>query len=196
MSAKHDPRWLIVARNKATLMSFDLYIKFLLFYFELYRRLIDRLLSLHNKALGGMLSYFEKNFLFVGEPQAEENPDLQPFDRPSQRILADTTEDFYSTIAMVMKFLNEKLIEMINAYSIDTIDIIQFHKLQAFFEVLKKCFESQMRVNETVSEWLKTDNQALLSVVNKVKAGYMDKIAISPLSNLKSECEKSNVFAS
>ena len=174
-------------------MSFDLYIKFLLFYFELCKRLIQRLLQLHNRALKAVLGYFEKNFVPDVDYNPQQHKELLPLDKLAQRILSETAEDFYSTIAMVMKFMNEKLGEMITTYPVEAISIPQFHKLQAFFEDARRYFDNQIQIGQSVSEWLKTDNQLILAIVNKVKAGYMDKITVNQLMSLKSECEKSKL---
>lgn len=172
-------------------LSFDLYVKFLLFYFELYKRLLVRLLNLHNKSLKAILNHYEKNSVAESDYHPQRDQDLIPLNKNNLRLLSETVEDFYSTLAMVVKFLNERLSEMINGYSIESMTIPQFYKLEAFFNEARKCFEEQLKINKTASSWLVTENQILLNTLNKVKTSYTDKISIAPLMNLKLECEKS-----
>lgn len=173
-------------------MQFDLYVKFLLFYFEIYKRLISRLLNLHNQTLSTLLDYFEKNYLPEGEYDPRCHQGLMPLDKTNLRIISDTVEDFYSTIAMVVKFLNEKLSEMLHYFPVESMTIPQFYKLEAFISKVRKCFEEELKISTTVSSWLVTENQTLITAINRVKSTYMDKISIAPLMDLKQKFEKSN----
>lgn len=173
-------------------MTFDLYVKFLLFYFELYKRLLIRMLNLHNKTLKTLLSYYEKNSVAESEYNPAKHQGVLVLDKNNLRILAETVEEFYSSLAMVVKFLNERLSEMIKSYTIESITIPQFYKLQAFFSEARKCFDEQIKLNKSASGWLTTENQALLNYLTKVKLAYSDKISYSPLMGLKLEVEKSN----
>lgn len=157
----------------------------------MYKRLLSRLLDLHNKILTAFLEHFEKNYISESDYVPSRDFELSVLDKATLRIISDTVEDFYSTIAMVVKYLNERLAEMISSYSTEFMTIAQFYKLQAFFDEARKCFEEQLKIHSRVSLWVTTENQTLLSAINKAKSTYLDKISIGPLMHLKLECERS-----
>jgi hypothetical protein len=168
---------------------FDLHIKFILFYFELFKRFLTRHFELVLRILETLVDHYDKSY--VDKASQNDYSDAPVLDVKAMKNLNETVNEFYLTLGMIFKFFNDKMSEIINNYKSDNITIIQFSKLVAIFEEITNYFQNQMRLEERINSWIVTDRESIKKPLLRVVSNLTDKISISPLQNLRVECEKS-----
>ena len=186
----------------------SVYIKFLLFYFEIFKRLISRNLSLNLKILEEVLKYFNQNYIdssslpndysINGSMMLlnEYGEQLRRLDQASLKILTESVDEFYSVLAGIIKFFVNQMTEMINKIKYENISIYEFHKLVDIFEKIRKYFDNTIKINNALNTWYKTDKQRIRTEINKLTSNIIDKISITPILNLRTQCEKSKLLSS
>lgn len=166
---------------------FDVNIRFVLFYLELFKRFLHCHFDLIHKILRSLVEYYDTTY-----PDQTEYSGIQVLDQKSMKNLTETVNEFYLTLAMLMKFFNEKMSEIIAMAKIESVSVDQFSKIIQTFEEINKFFQNTMKIDEMLSSWVVTDRETLKKPLNKLISALMEKISISTLQNLRSDIEKSN----
>jgi len=168
---------------------FDLHIKFILFYFELFKRFISRHFDLVHRVLETLVDHYDKNFAEKVSLNSDVS-DLPLLDTKAMKNLNETVNEFYLTLGMIFKYFNDKMSEIINSFKMENINITQFSKLVAIFEEITNYFQNQMRLEERINSWIVTEKDSIRKPLLRVVSNLTDKITISPLQNLRIDCEK------
>ena len=173
-------------------MLFDLHIKFLLFYFNLFKRFIQTHFNLSHQILTRLLKYCNQTFY---DPESGNNGNHQgkePLTEEAYISINDTVEDIYSTIAIIFGNFNMKMTEIIRKQSVEWISIHQFAKLNAFFEEVAQFFKKDLNAQDKLTTWIVTDIEKLkISLLNN-NENFDEKITIEPLLNFRVQCGKGN----
>jgi vacuolar protein sorting-associated protein 54 len=184
-------------------MNPNLYIKFIIFYLEIYKRVIKRQLFLNKKILESVLDYYNKNYVDTNMSNGHHKDNsvdingetLRKLDESALKILKESVDEFYSVIASVIKFFVNQMTEMINKIRYDLLSIHEFHKLVAIFESIRKVFDNDLKINNVLNSWYKTDKPRIKTELNKLTLNVLDKISITALLNLRTTCEKNFIDA-
>lgn len=166
--------------------TFDLHIKFVLFYFELFKRFLTSHFNLVHKILRHLVEFYDESF----PDKSEYNIGYQVLDQTNITILTETVNEFYSSLAMIIKFFNEKMNEVITNARLDSITIHQFSKLVQIFEEISNFFQNTMKIDDQIKNWISTDRDSLKKPLQKCVASMIEKLNISPLQNLRIDTEK------
>lgn len=168
---------------------FDLNIRFALFYLELFKRFLVCHFELINKILRNLVEHYDQNY-----PDQADYPGIQILDQKTLKNLTETVNEFYLTLAMLMKFFNERLSEVISMVKIESGSVDQFSKVIQIFEEINKFFQNTMKIEDILTSWVATSRETLKKPLNKMISSLMEKISLSTLQNLRSDIEKSNIF--
>jgi len=161
-----------------------------LFYFELFKRFISRHFDLVHRVLETLVDHYDKNFAEKVSLNSDVS-DLPLLDTKAMKNLNETVNEFYLTLGMIFKYFNDKMSEIINSFKMENINITQFSKLVAIFEEITNYFQNQMRLEERINSWIVTEKDSIRKPLLRVVSNLTDKITISPLQNLRIDCEKS-----
>lgn len=169
--------------------KFDLNIKFTLFYFELFKRFLSRHLRVNNKILSSLIEYYNMNF---AEKEADiVSPNQKVLDVKAMKTLNETVQEFYLAFSMIFKHFVDKFTEIISMNNVEHINITQFAKLRAVFEEILSYFNNELKVNETINSWIKTNKDGIKKPLNNLVSTLTDKFSITPIQILKTDYEKS-----
>ena len=161
-----------------------------MFYFELFKRFISRHFDLVHRVLETLVDHYDKNFAEKVSLNSDVS-DLPLLDTKAMKNLNETVNEFYLTLGMIFKYFNDKMSEIINSFKMENINITQFSKLVAIFEEITNYFQNQMRLEERINSWIVTEKDSIRKPLLRVVSNLTDKITISPLQNLRIDCEKS-----
>ena len=165
-------------------MNFAIFCKIVFFYFNIFKRLIERQISLNNRIINEIIRKYEKN----NSNQSEiVNNDLN---QNFAKVLVDFSEDLFSVINMIIKFSNDKINETINRRKIDDLTVNQFKQMITLFEMIKNWFKIDLAQLYTIQYEEEISIPSLKSFLNKYNHNF-NKISITPLINLQNEREKS-----
>lgn len=174
--------------------KFDLNIKFILFYFELYKRFITRQFKLNNKILSALVTHYNQNY---AEKQDTENPQNLPvLDVKPMKYLNETVQEFYLAFSLVLKYFNDRITEIISMNNVEQMTVNQFAKLSAICQEILHYFDSDLKLHQSVNSWITTNKESIKKPLMNLASSLADKISIVPIRNLKIEYEKSNYFLS
>jgi hypothetical protein len=136
------------------------------------------------------VDHYDKNFAEKVSLNSDVS-DLPLLDTKAMKNLNETVNEFYLTLGMIFKYFNDKMSEIINSFKMENINITQFSKLVAIFEEITNYFQNQMRLEERINSWIVTEKDSIRKPLLRVVSNLTDKITISPLQNLRIDCEKS-----
>ena len=171
-------------------MLFDLHIKFLLFYFNIFKRFVQTQFNFSHQILVKLLKQYNQSFYDSESEHNTHHQSKQPLSEEAYIAINDTVEDIYSTIALIFWNFNTKLTEIIRKQSVEWISIHQFAKLNAFFEEVSQFFKKDLNAQEKLTTWIVTDIEKLkISLLNN-NENFDEKITIEPLLNLRVQCGK------
>ena len=191
---KQDPAQLEESKSKivknlndiTNKLNFAIFCKIVCFYFNLFKRLIERQISLNNRIINEIIRKYEKS----GNNHSEiVNNDLN---QNFAKVLIDFSEDLFSVINMIIKFSNDKINETINRRKIDDLTVNQFNQMIMLFEMIKSWFKTDLAQLYTIQYEEEIGIPSLKSFLNKYNNNF-HKISITPLINLQSEREKGNM---
>lgn len=124
---------------------------------------------------------------------AEEYSYLQVLDTKSMKNLNETVQEFYLTLAMVFKYFNDRLAEVINLRTTDNITIQQFTKMVHVFEQITDYFHSTLHLEEKLNSWIESDKDSIKKPLQRLVATLSDKITVSPIQSLMIEWQRSKL---
>ena len=143
-----------------------------------------------HRVLETLVDHYDKNFAEKVSLNSDVS-DLPLLDTKAMKNLNETVNEFYLTLGMIFKYFNDKMSEIINSFKMENINITQFSKLVAIFEEITNYFQNQMRLEERINSWIVTEKDSIRKPLLRVVSNLTDKITISPLQNLRIDCEKS-----
>jgi len=174
-------------------MPFELYLKFILFYFEAFKRFLTLHLQLNTTILSALLEFYNDHFVDKNNYNPSSYPYLQILDSKAQKDLHETVQEFYLTLAMIFKYFNDRISEVIQLRNIENISLKQFSKLVAVFEYIMEYFQGTLKLEEKLNSWILSDKDSIKKPLLKLVSTLNDKITLSPLQNLMIELERSNI---
>ena len=172
-------------------MPFDLYLKFILFYFEIFKRFLTRHFNLNHKILSSLVAYYNSNFVEKSNQSNGGYSFLPVLDNKSMKDLNETVQEFYLTLAMIFKYFNDRLAEVINLRSTDNISVKQFTKLVTVFEYITNYFQGTLQIDEKLNSWIVSDKEGIKKPLLRLVSSLSDKITLSPTQTLIIEIERS-----
>jgi len=173
-------------------MPFELYLKFIIFYFETFKRFLAKHLHLNRTILSTLIGFYNDNFVEKNNYNPLSYPYLQILDTKSLKDLNETVQEFYLALAMIFKYFNDRLSEVINLRNTENISLKQFAKLVVVFEYIMGYFQETLKLDEKLNSWIVSDKESIKRPLLRLVSTLSDKITLSPLQSLMIEIEKSS----
>ena len=164
---------------------FDLHIKFVLFYFQLLKRFVQRYFVLGITILSQLIAHYNQNYT-----EHEGNNNLRLITEDSYQSLRGTVDEVYSGIALVFKIFNDRMSEIITKQSVENISTHQFSKLNSIFSEITSFYNEELNVSQKLGSWLNTDMHKIKEPLAKLAEAYSERITIAPILNLKTQLGK------
>jgi len=165
-------------------MPFDLYLKAIVFYFETFQGFLTMHFNLNSRILSALVEFYSNNFVEKGAHNAAGYSYLPVLDTKSMKDLNETVQEFYLTLAMIFKYFNDRLAEVINLRNNENITLQQFTKLVKVFDHITNYFQNDLQINEKLNSWIVSDKEGIRKPLIKLTSSLSDKITISPTQNL------------
>lgn len=165
-------------------MPFDLYLKMIVFYFETFQRFLTMHFNLNSKILSALVDFYNCNFVEKGSQNTAGYSYLQTLDTKSMKDLNETVQEFYLTLAMIFKYFNDRLAEIIALRNNENMSLQQFTQMVKVFEYITNYFQNDLQLNEKLNSWIVSDKESIRKPLQRLVAGLSDKITISPTQNL------------
>jgi len=165
-------------------MPFDLYLKAIVFYFETFQRFLTMHFNLNSRILSALVEFYSNNFVEKGAHNAAGYSYLPTLDTKSMKDLNETVQEFYLTLAMIFKYFNDRLAEVISLRNNENITLKQFGKLVKVFDHITNYFQNDLQLNEKLNAWIVSDKESIRKPLLKLTSSLSDKITISPTQNL------------
>lgn len=171
-------------------LPFELHLKLIIFYFETFKRFIGEHFELNHRILSTLVEYYNHNFVEKGGAPSTSYPYTQTLDTKAMKDLNETVQEFYLTLAMIFKYFDDRMTEVINIRSFENISIQQFTQLVGVFERIIDYFHNTLQIEERLNSWIVSDKESIKKPLLRLVSSLSDKITISPIQTLMIEIER------
>ena len=113
--------------------------------------------------------------------------EIKDLDKNTYKVLLELSEDFFSVINMIVKFMSDKIAEAMNLKKIEELSVTQFRQFIHIFDLIKSWSSNDLVKIVTLK--LEPKKPALQSLLQKYNT-FSQKISILSLNNLRIEREK------
>lgn len=116
--------------------------------------------------------------------------EIKDLDKNSYKMLLELSEDLFSLINMIIKFMSDKLSEALNLKKIEELTVNQFRQFIHIFEYVRSWISNDFLKKATI--YAEPKKPALQTLLQKYNT-FSQKISILSLNNLRIEREKTYI---
>lgn len=138
----------------------------------------ERHANVNSLIMLSMINFFDNN---------DGEVEIKDLDKNTYKMLLELSDEIFSVITMIVKFMSDKLSEALNLKKIEDLSVNQFRQFIHIFDLIRTWVSNDLLKKVVIN--IEPKKASLQTIVQKYNA-FTQKVSILSLNNLRIEREK------